>query len=199
MIQFLPFDCTDRPATLICNGGNSCVVMYNHKYFYFDIFKRLPWKIERILWIGYYKNLNLVQSYAYANLANIKINEKNKNNSKQNKYTNTNNKNKNNNKIVGCLLFLLPKDVIKQIIQLIQWSIFDNQFDIDLYQYNKVELEQQEKERIKQMKIEKEKIEKLDQKHEKYGHNHWDTDEMKYQDFVVRKESDSDDGCTDIS
>ena len=36
--------------------NDKCIVWQNNFYYYFNIYSNLSWRIERILWIAYYKN-----------------------------------------------------------------------------------------------------------------------------------------------
>ena len=52
----LPFDCSQRPA-LLKYDDQSIILLQEHNYCKFNIYKYyLESKIERIIWIGYYKN-----------------------------------------------------------------------------------------------------------------------------------------------
>ena len=65
------------------------VVMQSTKYCSFELIKNgIPWKIERIIWIAFYKN-------------------------------NTNRK---------CLLKLLPKDIVKVIVDLLSKTLLGQEF-----------------------------------------------------------------------
>ena len=48
----------DEPATCLCNGGTRVIVMQQRVCYYFDISDCiLDWKMERLIWIGYYKGI----------------------------------------------------------------------------------------------------------------------------------------------
>ena len=36
--------------------GNKCIVMQNFNFCHFNTWNELDWNIQRIIWIGYYKN-----------------------------------------------------------------------------------------------------------------------------------------------
>ena len=54
----MPFDCHSYPGVMMkCNGDEKLLILQEKNYFYFNIYvDYLESKIERIIWIGFYKN-----------------------------------------------------------------------------------------------------------------------------------------------
>ena len=55
----MPFDCTWYPSVMMmkCNGDDKLVILSRKNYFCLNIYiDYLESKIERIIWIGFYKN-----------------------------------------------------------------------------------------------------------------------------------------------
>ena len=87
----MPFSCSEYPATCVMQDnvdGVKIAVMQDKKYFSFQLFRGLSWRIERMLWIGFYKN---------------ETNEK-------------------------CLIKLLPKDIVKVIVGMLNNESFGKEF-----------------------------------------------------------------------
>ena len=55
----MPFDCEKYPSVMMmkCNGDDKLLILNGKNYFYFNIYiNYIELKIERIIWIGFYKN-----------------------------------------------------------------------------------------------------------------------------------------------
>ena len=53
----MPFGCSYYPSVLKCNNGQNIAVVHENSYCLFNILKDyVSSHIERIIWIGFYKN-----------------------------------------------------------------------------------------------------------------------------------------------
>ena len=53
----LPFDCQDYPAVMKCHGDEKLLILQGKNYFNLNISVcHVKATIERIIWIGFYKN-----------------------------------------------------------------------------------------------------------------------------------------------
>ena len=55
----MPFDCHSYPAVMMmkCNGDDKLLILYKKNYFHLNIYVNyIESFIERIIWIGFYKN-----------------------------------------------------------------------------------------------------------------------------------------------
>ena len=53
----MPFDCSEYPSVIKCRNDESIIICYKKNYCLFNIYSHyITYNIERIIWIGFYKN-----------------------------------------------------------------------------------------------------------------------------------------------
>ena len=55
ILKFLPFGFT-HGAVAIIDNGTKCIVLRDDKEFMFNLYDRVSWSIERLIWMAFYKN-----------------------------------------------------------------------------------------------------------------------------------------------